>query len=431
MKKSDSARVVITGTGTINPLGGSSSKFYENLIAGRSGIKLWSSLDMSSVQCKVGGDLGDFDVAAAASALEGRIPEQRFIKLKKTFRNCSFANKLSLLAALEAYIDAHFQQDDLDPAESSLVVAGHDINHRYILDNNLRFLNKRSSVDVLSGFEGLDTGICAVLAEFLAVRGPSQTVGGACASGNLGLKTAVRDILSGEVKRAFVVAPPFDITNSDIYAMTILGAVVVDQELQETPERCSRPFDTKRAGFVPSHGAGALVLESLESAKDRGADIYGEILAVKSNCDGSRLPSPSCENQALLMEGLLKDAGLQPEDVDYINCHATSTKIGDVEEINAIKMAFGSHAQKLKLNATKSMIGHTTWSAAVVETIAGLLEMKNGTLHPSINIDELDPEIDLDVCRNAPVRHDIRRMLKNSFGFGGINCCSLIARYED
>ncbi len=431
MKKNDSARVVITGMGTVNPLGASTGEFYENLVNGRSGVKLWSSLDMTGVQCRVGGDLGDFDASTAVAALQGRIPEQKFIKLKKTFRNCSFANKLSLIASLEAYMDAGFLQMDLDPAGSGLVVAGHDINHGYILKNNIRFLNKRSSIDVLSGFEGLDTGICAVLAEFLAVRGSVQTAGGACASGNLALKTAVRDILSGEVERSFVVAPPFDITNSDIYAMTILGAVIVDQELQETPGRCSRPFDTRRAGFVPSHGAGALVLESLEAAKERGARIYGEILGVRSNCDGSRLPSPSSENQAILMQQLLKDAGMQPEDVDYVNCHATSTKIGDIEEINAVKMAFGSHAGRLRLNATKSMIGHTTWSAAVVETIAGLLQMQNGMLHPSINIDELDPEIDLDVCPNSPVKHDIRCMLKNSFGFGGINCCSLIRRFED
>ena len=131
------------------------------------------------------------------------------------------------------------------------------------------------------------------------------------------------------------------------------------------------------------------------------------------------------------MKTLLRITKVKSEDVDYINCHATATPLGDVKEINAIKIAFGKHAYKLKLNAPKSMLGHVCWSAPIVETIGGILQMQHGKLHPSINIDNLDPEFDLDVCRDGPVDYQVNIMLKNSFGFGGLNCCSLIKRFED
>jgi 3-oxoacyl-(acyl-carrier-protein) synthase len=131
------------------------------------------------------------------------------------------------------------------------------------------------------------------------------------------------------------------------------------------------------------------------------------------------------------MRALLDQTGTSPADIDYVNCHATGTPVGDIEEIRAIKMALGEHAYRVRLNAPKSMLGHTCWASPIVETIGGLLQMKNGILHPSINIDALDPEVDLDVCADGCVEHRIDYMLKNSFGFGGLNCCSLIRRYED
>jgi 3-oxoacyl-(acyl-carrier-protein) synthase len=201
-------------------------------------------------------------------------------------------------------------------------------------------------------------------------------------------------------------------------------------ELQKDPKKASRPFDASRDGFVYSHGAATIILEELETALRRGAPIYGEVLGVKANTNGNHLPMPGAKYQQRVMEDLLHKTGVAPEDIDYVNCHATSTPSGDIQEILAIKGAFGDHAYNLKCNAPKSMLGHTCWASPLVETIAGLLQMKNGVLHPSINIEKLDPEIDLDVCANQSVEHRITYMLKNSFGFGGINCCSLIKRFE-
>ncbi|HNN94923.1 MAG TPA: beta-ketoacyl-[acyl-carrier-protein] synthase family protein, partial [Pseudomonadota bacterium] len=146
--------------------------------------------------------------------------------------------------------------------------------------------------------------------------------------------------------------------------------------------------------------------------------------------DGNHLPQPSEEGQSRLMSKLLKMTGIAPEEIDYINAHATSTPLGDITELRSIKRVFGAHAYKLKVNATKSMLGHTCWSAPVVESIAAILQMNGGKLHPSINIEELDPEVDIDVCRDRIVEHPVRYIMKNSFGFGGINCVAIFKRWE-
>jgi 3-oxoacyl-(acyl-carrier-protein) synthase len=168
----------------------------------------------------------------------------------------------------------------------------------------------------------------------------------------------------------------------------------------------------------------------LESALKRGAHIHAEVLGSESNADANHLPSPSEEGQTRLMTRLLKRCGIAPEQVDYVNMHATSTPLGDLTETRSVKNVFGAHAYKLKVNATKSMLGHCCWAAATVETVASILQMNHGKLHPSINIDELDPEIDLDVCNGKAVEHDVRIFMKNSFGFGGINAVSLFKRWE-
>jgi 3-oxoacyl-(acyl-carrier-protein) synthase len=211
--------------------------------------------------------------------------------------------------------------------------------------------------------------------------------------------------------------------------MAIMGAITF-QSFNDEPARASRPYDTRREGFVPAHGGATLVLEDLDAAKRRGARIYAEVLGCAANSDGNHLPQPHEEGQAYVMAQVIEEAGLRLADVDYVNAHATSTPLGDLTELRSIKRVFGDHAKRLRINAPKSMLGHCCWSAPTVETVAGLLQMQSGRLHRSINIDELDPEVDLDVCRDGAVDQRIDVMLKNSFGFGGINCVSLWRRYE-
>lgn len=424
-------RVVITGMGTINPLGDSLDQFYNNLIAGRSGVKRWESIDLSEVECKVGGDLGDYDCNAGLQRFKEFLPEDHFKRVKRIFRSTTFSAKMATLCALKAFLDAGLFGLEIDPHKTSILAAGHNFNSNYIFENVKLYLEDPEYIHVLSGVEAIDPNIPAILSEVLRIFGATFTIGGACASGNLALRDGYRDIVTGEYERSIIAGAPFDVSPADIQASVIIQAVVVKPEYQKSPEKASRPFDIGRCGFVYSHGAGCLILEELETALTRGASIYGELLGVKAGSNANHLPSSVAENQARIMRDLLKHTGTSPEQVDYINCHATGTPVGDLEEIRAVKMAFGDHANRLKLNAPKSMLGHTCWGSPIVETIGGLLQMKNGVLHPSINIDELEPEIDLDVCADGPVEHRIEYMLKNSFGFGGLNCCSLIKRYEE
>jgi len=423
-------RVVITGMGTINPLGDTLEGYYQNLISGKSGIRRWKSLDMSKIECKIGGDLGDYDCLAALEGFKNALGPDTFKAAKKIFRSTTFSAKAAVLCTLAAWRDAGLFDAGVDPFRTGVIVGGHNLNSNYIHENSKRFFQDEEGMDPLSGIEGIDPNVPAVVTEILGLHGPSFTIGGACASGNLALREGFRDITSGDCDAAVIAGGLFDMSPGDIQASVIINAVVVKPEFQEQPERASRPFDADRAGFVYSHGAGTLILEELEHARARGARIHGEVLGVRANANACHLPAPAAGVQARLIRELLASTGTDPSEVDFASCHATGTPGGDLEEIRAIKEAFGPHAYHMKLNAAKSMLGHTCWASPIVETIAGLLQMKHGRLHPTVNIDRLDPEVDLDVCARGPVDHQIRCMLKNSFGFGGINACSLIRRYE-
>jgi 3-oxoacyl-(acyl-carrier-protein) synthase len=430
MRINQDRRVVVTGMATINPLGDTLEAYHRNLLAGVSGIRKWTTLTLDSIECTIGGDLGDYDMMAALDRLKTGIPATLHQKVRKLFRTCTFSNKMTALCAMNAYLDAGLFGQEQDPYRTSVLLAGHNFNSRYVNKNIDQFKKDPTYIDPLFGLEGLDQNIAATVSEVLSIKGPVCTIGAACASGNYALRDGFRDIVMGECDRSIVAGAPFDIAETDMQAMVFLNSVVIDPAFQNQPTKASRPFDMRRCGFIPSHGSAVIILEELKTALDRGARIYAELLNVRANADGCHLPSPSSVNQTRLILDLLQSVNVVPESIDYVNCHATSTPLGDLEEVKAIKAAFGGHAYKLKLNAPKSMLGHTCWAAPLVETVGAVLQMNGGVLHPSINIDKLDPAIDLDVCANEACKCDVRYMLKNSFGFGGLNCCSLFKRYE-
>ncbi len=424
-------RVVITGMDTINPLGDTLTEYYDNLIAGKSGVKVWESLDVSNLDCKIGGDLGNYDLKAALDSLKDDLPEGEYKRIRKLFKRMTFSNRSAVITSLKAWVQSSLYNTTLDPFRVSVMVAGHNFNDKYVMEQNLQFLEEPSWIDPLYGVEGLDPNIAGTLSEVLNVKGPAYNMGAACASGNVALRDGFRDIITGECDVSVIAGPMWDMNEADINAMGFIDALVVDPEYTTNPEAGSRPFDTKRCGFVPSHGSGTLIIEELEHAKKRGVKIYAEVMAVGANSNANHLPAPSEESQAVLMKNVMKMAGVKPEEVGYINCHATGTPLGDVKEISAIKTAFGDHAKNLKLNAPKSMMGHTCWAAAIVEMIGGVMQLNNKKLHPTINIDEIAEGVDLDVCKDGAVDYDGKYMLKNAFGFGGLNGCALIKVYED
>ena len=421
-------RVVVTGMSINTVIGDTLDTFYENLLAGQSAITRWKFLDTARIHSKVGGDLSEYDWRGRVKELAGALSEDRHKRLKKLSKKAPFSTRIALLSAADAYVDAGFN-GAMDPTTVGVIVGGHNLHNNLLFDNIAQFNEEPEYIDSLLSLHGLDTDVAASISEVLGLNGPVYTVGGACASTNIALRNAIDEIRHHDQDAILVSGPPLDFSPIDLHAMAIMGAISY-QSFNDLPAQASRPYDLAREGFIPSHGSAVLVVEELQHALDRGAHIYAEVLGVSAASDGCHLPSPSSEGQARTMKNLLKKCGVAPEEVDYINAHATSTPLGDRTEIGSIKEVFGDHAYRLKVNATKSMLGHTCWAAPVVETVAALLQMNRGTLHPSINIVDLDPVVDLDVCANAPVEHEVNCLMKNSFGFGGINCCALYKKYE-
>jgi 3-oxoacyl-(acyl-carrier-protein) synthase len=422
-------RVVVTGLGINTPIGDDLSTFYANLLAGKSAITRWKWQRNAAVYSKVGGDLSEYDVKGKLQQLVGTIPADMHKRARVLCNKAPFSTCLSVLCAADAWADAGLGEGG-DPTRRAVLVGGHNLNERYFASNYETFLNEDPDyIDSMAALHMLDTDHAGSVSEMLGWQGAAYTLGGACASANVALRSAIDEIRHHDHDVAMVVGPVLDFSQMGVHAMALLGAITYES-YNETPERASRPYDLKREGFVPSHGAGVLVLEELGHALRRGARIYAEVLGCTAASDGCHLPSPSTEGQARTLERLLRRCEVKPEDVDFICAHATSTPLGDLSELNAIRKVFGEHARKLKINAPKSMLGHTCWSAPAVETVAALLQMQGKKLHPSINIDQLDPEVDLDVCANEAVDHEIQLMVKNSFGFGGLNCCAVYRRFD-
>ena len=423
-------RIVVTGLGINTALGDDLDTFYTNLIAGKSGITRWKWHKNDAVYSKIGGDLSAYDVKAKLERLKAVLPPEVHERARQLCKKAPFSTSLSVLCAADAWADAGLKKEVADPGRCAVLVGGHNLNERYFADNYVTFQQEDPDyIDSMAALHMLDTDHAGSVSEMLGWQGACYTLGGACASANVALRSAIDEIRHHDHDMAMVVGAVLDFSQMGVHAMALLGAISF-QSFNDTPELASRPYDTRREGFVPSHGAGALVLEELGHALRRGAPIYAEVLGCTSTSDGCHLPSPSTEGQARTLARLLRRANVRPEDVDFICAHATSTPLGDLSELNAIRKVFGDHAKRLKINAPKSMLGHTCWSAPAVETVAALLQMRGRKLHPSINIDQLDPEVDVDVCANKAVDHEINLMVKNSFGFGGLNCCALYRRFD-
>ena len=420
-------RIVATGMSVVSTLGDTPDSFYAGLIAGKSGVGNWKFFDDPRVYSKVGGDLSGYDWKAKFESLRGRIPEEHWLRARKILRIAPFSTRISILCAISAWLDSGLSFE-FDSETVASIVGGHNLNQNYVLKNTRIFLESEPDwIDGQASLLSLDTDHAQSISDVLGTRGAGYTMGGACASANIALRSAIDEIRYHGHDIVVLTGSVLDFGPLDLHAMALLGAISFTS-FNDTPEKASRPYDRNREGFIPSHGAATLILEDYEHAIARGATIYGEVMGCVAMSDANHLPNPSPDGQAATIRRLLKECAIAPEQIDFICAHATSTPQGDLSELNAIRSAFGAHAKNLKINAPKSMLGHTCWSAPVVETVAALMQMKHGRLHPSINIDNMDPEVDLDVCANVAVDHRIEIMLKNSFGFGGINCCALWRR---
>lgn len=411
-------RVVITGMGAVTPLGVGLEQSWKNLIEGKSGIGPITRFDPSPLKCQVAGEVKDFH------------PED-FMDKKLARRLDRFIH-FALAAARMAVEDAGLK---INPSLSDRfgIVMGSAIGaassfeegHRIVMEGRYHEVPPFLTINLAGNTAA------GVIAIQFGARGPHHFVQEACATGTNAIGLAFRIIRSGEADVVITGGSDAGVCLTLFAGLEVLGALTCGWNKE--PIKASRPFDKKRDGFVSSEGAGMLVLESLDFALRRDAKIYAEVLGYGSNCDAYHFtaPSPDGEGAARCMQLALEDAGITPEEVDYINAHGTSTVLNDLAETKAIKKVFGEHAHKLAVSSNKSMLGHMWGGSGAVEAIFSAMSIKEGIIPPTINYEYPDPECDLDYVPNTARRGKIRIALSNSFGFGGINGSLVLGEYRE
>lgn len=410
-------QVVITGLGAVTPLGNDVSTTWEGLVGGQSGVGPITCFDASDLGVKIAAEVKDFDATALFDRRVAR-------------RNDRFT-LFALEAARQAVADAGLTFDD--GGEWSVgVLIGTAIGGILTLLENHDVL-KSSGPGRVSPFMVpmmMPNAASATIAITYGLRGLNFTVASACATGSHAIGEAAEVIRRGDAEVMICGGSEAVIADLALAAFKNMGAV---STRNDEPQRASRPFDAERDGFVMGEGAGVLILESLGFAQRRGARIHAELVGYGATSDAFHITAPEEEGigAAQAMAAALEDAGLAPQDVDYINAHGTSTILNDPTETRAIRAVFGPHADRLAVSSTKSMIGHLMGAAGAVEAIACIKSLETGWVHPTVNYEHPDPACDLDYVPNQARRLEPGVAMSNSFGFGGHNGCLVFRRWEN
>jgi 3-oxoacyl-[acyl-carrier-protein] synthase II len=414
----DRNRVVITGLGAVTCLGSSIDLLWEGLISGRSGIRKITQFDPSDLPCKIGGEIPDFD-------------PRKFLDRKEA-RRMPRSTQISLASAIQAVEDAGLPELMSEP-ERAGVVFGTAMGGTDALINGLDEFREKGYQKVKPFV--LPSGIPNLPGYAIAKRfqclGHNSTIVVACATGTQTIGEGTEVIRRGAADILIVGGTEALMKDYSLAGFAVMRALPVNYNDQ--PEKASRPFDAKREGFVFSEGAAALVLESLEHAVARGARIYAEVIGQASTSDGYHIAAPHPEGLGAIrtMDLAIKDANIQPEEIDYINPHGSSTPLNDCMETKAIKEVFGDHAYKIAISSTKSMLGHAMGASGTIEAIACILAIRDGIIPPTINYENPDPECDLDYVPNKAREQKVNAALSNSFGLGGQNACLVIKRFKE
>ncbi|WP_239617095.1 beta-ketoacyl-ACP synthase II [Cohnella mopanensis] len=408
-------RVVVTGMGVVTSLGSDLPTFWNNLLNGKSGISLIEAFDTTEYTTKIAAEIKNFDPSLYIDKKESRKMD-RFVQF-------------GVVASKLALEDAKLVIGENADAERVGVVVGSGIGglgtwedqHTLLMEKGPRrvspFFIPMMIANMASGQVSMSTG----------AKGPNSAAVSACATGTHSIGDSYKMIQRGDAD--VMICGGAEATIRPI-GMAGFCAMRAMSTRNDEPEKASRPFDVDRDGFVMGEGAGVLILESLEHAQQRGAHIYAEIIGYGMSGDAHHMTDPDPDGAARCMKKALKDAGIEPETVNYINAHGTSTGIGDKSESTAIKKAFGDHAYKLAVSSTKSMTGHLLGAAGGVEAVILGLTLQNGIIPPTANLDNQDPELDLDYVPNKPREADVQVALSNSFGFGGHNATIIMRKFE-
>ena len=413
-------RVVVTGLGALTPIGNTKDEYWNALLSGKSGAAAITHFDPEKFKTKFACEIKNFNVTD-------------FID-RKLARKMDKFSQYAMVASDEAIIDSKLDLDKLDKLRVGVIwgagIGGLETFQEEVLnfaagDGTPRFnpfFIPKMIADIAPGNISIKYGF----------MGPNYTTVSACASSANSMIDAVNNIRLGHCD---VV-----ITGGSEAAVTIAGmggfnAMHAMSTRNESPETASRPFDANRDGFVLGEGAGSIILEEYEHAKARGAKIYAEVIGGGLSSDAYHMTAPHPEGIGVIavMKNCLKNAGIKPEDVDHINTHGTSTPLGDVAELKAIKEVFGDHAKNININSTKSMTGHLLGAAGAIEAIAAILAIENGIVPPTINHTTVDENIDpqLNLTLNKAQKRDVKIAMSNTFGFGGHNACVVFKKLEE
>lgn len=411
-----SRRVVITGMGAITPIGNSVEEFWDSLKAGRPGIGAITYFDTADFKVKLAAEVKDFDMS--------KLPDEKAAKRMEPF------SRYAVAAAGEALADAGIDVEKEDPFRVGVSVGSGIGGMQIMEDGEKKLLEKGPSrVDPLLIPRMISNMAAGNIAIAYGLKGKNINVVTACATGSHCIGEAFRSIQYGDAEVMLAGGTEASITPLSVAGFTKITALTT----AEDPLRASIPFDKERSGFVMGEGAGIVVLEELEHAKKRGAHIYAEIKGYGATCDAYHITSPAEDGSgaAKAMEYAIKDGGLKPEDIDYINAHGTSTHHNDLFETRAIKLAFGDHAGKLKINSTKSMTGHLLGAAGGIEFIACVKSITDSFIHKTAGLMVRDEELDLDYCMGEGCEMEVNNVISNSLGFGGHNASLLVSKFRE
>ncbi len=408
-------RVVITGMGALTPIGNSVQEFWQALLAGKSGITKVTFFDASEYATQIVGEVKGFE--------PGNYMD------KKEARRMDRFTQMAIAAAKMAITDSGLDLDKIDRDRAGTII-GTGIGGMETLHDQYKTLFDKGPGRVSPFFvpmmiANMASGLTSIT---LGLQGPCTCVVTACATGTNSIGEAFKMIQRGDADIMVCGGTEASVSQAALAGFSSMKAM---STRNDEPEKASRPFDRDRDGFVMGEGCGVVVLETLEHAQARGARIYAEIAGYGTNADAYHItaPAPEGAQAAKCMAMAIKDAGLKPSDVDYINAHGTSTPLNDKNETLAIKALFGDHAYKLAISSTKSMTGHLLGAAGGIECIASVLSIFNDAVHPTINYENPDPELDLDYVPNKARELKVNIAISNSFGFGGHNATVLVKKF--
>ncbi len=413
-------RVVVTGIGTINPLGHNVEEYFSNLEKGVSGAAPITHFDASQFKTQFACEVKNYD--------SGNYFD------RKEARKYDLFTQYALIVADQAMADAGLDTEKIDK-EMAGVIWGSGIGGLASFYQEVKGFVEGGFVPRYSPFF-IPKMIADIAAGWISIKygfmGPNYCTTSACASSNHAMIDALNYIRLGKADVIITGGSEAAVNEPGVGGFNSMQAL---STRNDDPQTASRPFDVGRDGFVIGEGAGALVLEELEHAKARGAKIYAEVVGGGMSADAYHFTAPHPEGlgSKKSMLDAVKDAGLKPEDVDYINTHGTSTPVGDPAELNGIRAAFGDHIYKMNISATKSMTGHLLGAAGAVEALASIMALTKGIIPPTINLFELDPAIDpkLNLTANTAQKRDVKVVLSNTFGFGGHNASVILRKYEE